>query len=228
MITALPAKFLRATIFFILFSLFLIFAYPVLAIEDATSTANTKKEEARQKVEDKRGLAQGKVEDLRAKMASKEASLKARLETFKNKAKAQIAERVNTSLKKINEAISSAMKRYLEKMTAILNRLEDRVDSNSPDIKNADLAKEAIASASAAIASASAAVDTQALNDYTIEATSEATIKEDAKAMRRKLHDDLLAVRKLVIAAKQAVAGAIKVAKSGMLEGPKEATESGE
>ncbi|MBI2020646.1 hypothetical protein HYS94_04480 [Candidatus Daviesbacteria bacterium] len=121
------------------------------------------------------------------------------------------------------------MKKHLEKMNIILGKLEDRVNSNSPDIKNTSLAQDAIASASAAIASASAAVDAQAANDYTLVITSESTVRTEAQAMRQKLHDDLQIVRRLVIAAKQAVANAIRVAKSGKLEVPgREATGSGQ
>ena len=58
-------------------------------------------------------------------------------------------------------------------------------------------------------------METQAGNDYTIEATKEATIKTDARAVRDKLHTDLKATRKLVIEAKQAVGNAIRVAKEG-------------
>ena len=117
------------------------------------------------------------------------------------------------------------MLKHLEKMTTILNKLESRVNQGTPDVKNPTAAKAAIASARSSIATASAAVAAQALNDYTIIVTSEATVKANAKASRDKLHADLLAVRKLVIDAKQAVAAAIRVAKSGKM---KEGTESGQ
>ena len=113
----------------------------------------------------------------------------------------------------------------------ILDKLEARVNSGTPDIKGSASASAAIASARDAIASASAAVSDQALKDYTIVVTSESNIRIDAKTQRDKLHTDLLALRKIVIDAKQAVANAIRVAKSGKALIPglrKEGTSSGQ
>lgn len=216
----------RILILSILIVLILGTAVSVFA-EDSTPSS-TKREKVQERIEAKRELVQNKISTIKERIASKTAALKLRLDEFKDQKKAQIAERINTNLNRINEVITNAFKRHLEKMTSILNKLQDRVEANKPDIKNHDLAMQAIASASATIASASAAVDTQAEKDYTIEATSEATIKEDARAMRRQLHDDLREVRRLVIAAKQAVANAIRVAKSGKMHDEKEATESGQ
>lgn len=227
----------KGVVFFVISLITLASAYTIFAEESTTSGKRKDKVEQKidkmqqkteQKIENIKNKADARIQSLREKAASKEAALKEKLETFRDKKKAQIAERINTNLNRINGIITNNMRRHLEKMTKILERLTNRVEDGKPDIKNADLAKQAIASASAAIASASAAVDVQAEKDYTIEATSEATIKDDMQAMRRKLHTDLQGVRRFVIAAKQAVANAIRVAKSGKIEGGKEATESGE
>ena len=100
-------------------------------------------------------------------------------------------------------------------MSEILTKLEKRVTENKPDIKDPAAAKTAIVSAKTQIASAEAAVGTQAEKDYTITINSETTVKVDAKTMRDALHTDLKAVRETVIAAKKAVANAIKEAKNG-------------
>lgn len=164
----------------------------------------------------------------REKIASREAALKAKLQAFRDQRKAQVAERVNETLNKINQNQTGQMLRFLDKVTSILDKLQARVDQNSPDIKDPATAKAAIADARTKIASAEAAVKEQAQNDYTISITSEGTVKKDAQAAREKLHTDLLSVRKLVIEAKQAVANAIRVTKSGSSIQPKEATESGQ
>lgn len=237
MLNAVSTIISKGVVFFIISLVILASAYTIFAEDSTQSGKRQEKVEQKieklqqktaEKIENIKDKADARIQSLREKAASKEAALRAKLETFKDKKKAQIAERINTNLNKINEIITNNMKRHLEKMTKILEKLTKRVADGKPDIKNADLAKQAIASASAAIASASAAVDAQAEKDYTIEATSEATIKEDMRAMRRKLHTDLQGVRRLVIAAKQAVANAISVAKSGKMERGKEATESGE
>lgn len=172
---------------------------------------------------------ENRIEDIRAKIASKEAALKIRLQQFRNQRKAAIVERISTTLNRINKNQTDQMLKHLDRMQVILDKLEARVDQNKPDIKDPAKARTAIASASAAIASASTAVQAQAAKDYTLTGSSEAAIRAEAKAARDKLHTDLQAMRKLSIAAKQAVGNAIRVTKSGKLEIPsKEGTNSGE
>ncbi len=112
----------------------------------------------------------------------------------------------------------------LVKMTAILDKLEARVNTGKPDIKDPTLTKTAIEKARASIASASAAVQTQAQKDYSIPLTTETRVKADAQKIRLQLQADLQAVRKQVIDAKQSVSNAIRIAKSGKEE-VKEATD---
>lgn len=198
----------------ILILLSLLFAaFPVWAKESTSGATN------------RRENIQDRIDNMRAKIASREAILRAKLQKFKDQRKAEVAERVNTNLNRINQNQTQRMLKHLEKMTAILNRLEDRVNKGTPDIKDPAAARAAIASARSSIATASATALAQAQNDYTITVTSETTVRADAKKSRDKLHADLSAVRKLVIDAKQAVANAIRVAKSGKI---KEGTESGQ
>lgn len=151
----------------------------------------------------------------REKLASKEAALKLKLQAFRDQKKATAAARINTNLNQINQNQTTQMQKHLDMMTSILDRLEARVNNQTPDIKNPAAAKTAIASARETIATASAAVLTQAQKDYTIQITSEGRIGLDAKTQRDKLHADILVIRKAVIEAKQSVANAIRVAKTG-------------
>ncbi|MBI2196655.1 hypothetical protein HYU45_03515 [Candidatus Daviesbacteria bacterium] len=212
---------------------------PAIAL-DSTASAPIKsgpavrpvlKKEATQKIETRREDVEAKVAAARDKIASRAAALKTRLQAFKDQKKAQITERVNTNLNNINQSQTTKMQKHLDKMSEILNKLEARVNQNKPDIKDPAKAEEAIASARATIATASAAVSAQALKDYTISVSSESRVRLDAKLQRDKMHTDLRTVRKAVIDAKQAVANAIRVAKSGKVEIPgigKEGTESGQ
>ena len=214
----------RLSAILIFICLMTIATFPVWARE-STSGATNRRDKIQGKVETRGENIQDRIETKREKMASREAQLRAKLQKFKDKRKAEVADRVNTNLNRINQNQTQQMLKHLEKMTAILNKLENRVNQGAPDIKDPAAARIAIASAGNSLASASAAVAAQALNDYTIIVTSEATVKANAKASRDRLHADLLAVRKLVIDAKQAVANAIRVAKSGKM---KEGTESGQ
>ncbi len=134
------------------------------------------------------------------KIASRTAALKTKLEAFRDKNKAAAAERINTNLNTINQNQTSQMQRHLDNMTVILNKLEARVSSPAASI----------AIARTNIASASAAVLAQSQKDYTITVTTEIRIKVDAKKQRDALHADLLALRKIVIDAKQSVGNAIR------------------
>lgn len=213
-------------------------AMPAFAIDGTASTAATspaavKKPAigpARPLIKEKVQARKEVIQLAREKIASRTANLKAKLEKFKDKRKADLAEKINTNLNKINENQTSQMEKHLATMTNILNKLEARVNQAPPDIKDPDQARSAIASAREAIASASSAVSEQAQKDYTITVTSETRVKADAKTQRDKLHQDLTAVRKMVIEAKKAVSNAIRTAKSGAKVNPvnEEASVSGQ
>lgn len=152
---------------------------------------------------------------LRERLASKSAALKAKLEAFKDKKKAGAATRVSTNLNAVNQNQTAQMQKNLGVMSTILDKLEDRVNQGTPDIKDPKGAKAAIASARLVIASTSATISAQAAKDYTLQITSEAKVGIEAKTQRDKLHTNLLVLRKAVINAKQAVINAIKVARAG-------------
>ncbi|MBI2597503.1 hypothetical protein HYW41_05075 [Candidatus Daviesbacteria bacterium] len=213
-----------------------IIAYPAIAQEASTSTAPAKKEQLRpaaearkaniqQAAEVKKENIQNRIGPVKAKIASREANFKNKLLIFKDKRKAEIVDRVNTNLNKVNQNQTAQMKRHLGLMTTLLDKLEARVNKKSADIKDPQVAKNSIADARSKIASALAAVNAQAEKDYTLQITSEPKVKADAQTARTQLRTDLISVRKQVIDAKQAVANAIRTAKSGVMV--KEGTNSG-
>ena len=179
--------------------------------EFATRAAERREQFASQAAQRREAIQERLVEH-REEIASKTAQLRVRLEQFRDQRKADLVERINDTLNMINENRTEAMRRYLESMSKLLDELQNRVNSKIAEGKDGTAANEAIASASGAIASASAAVDAQALKDYTIIVSSESAVRVDTKAKRDKLHNDLQAVRKLAIEAKQAVANAIQIA----------------
>ncbi len=222
---AAPSRISIAVLFTLLF---LLSAYPVIAQDlpagrkDATSTGITRKEAVKERVETRKEIITQRLEDSKAKIASREAALKEKLAAFRDKQKANLVERISNSLKMINEKMVAHFNNVLQRLATLLTKLEDRVNSASPDIKDASLAKEAIADAKDSIVLAQEAVTAQASKDYTIQVSTENRVRVDAKAAKEKLLTDLKAVRETVIEAKKAVSNAIRVAKSG-----KEATNSG-
>ena len=197
-------------------ALFLVLSFSALA-KDATPTTSAR-DETQTRIEDKRAQLevrreniQSKLEMRRAEIASKAAQLRQRLQQFKDQTKALLVDRINTVLDQINQRQTQQMKKHLEKMSAILDRVEERVNEATTSGQNTASASAAINDANEAIASASAAVDEQMAMDYTIAVSTESAVRVDAKKARDALHQDLRDVRSLVIAAKQAVANAIKV-----------------
>lgn len=202
----------------------MIAAYPVWA-QDATSTGTTRKEKIQERLGTRRENTAAKIDAMKEGISSREAAFKKRLEAFKDQKRAQLTDKVNTTLGRINQKQTNMMARHLEKMSAILDKLEARVNSGTPDIKDPAAAKSAIGDARKAISAAMDAVKAQAENNYTLTLSDESKVRQDAESSRKKLHTDLQSVRKKVIDAKQAVAKAIRVAKSG--SETKEGTSSG-
>lgn len=172
---------------------------------------------------------QQKLEITKENLASRAAALKTRLQAFKDQKKAGLAERINTNLNAINQNQTKQMQKHLNTMTNILDRLAFKVNQAAGNIKDPAAARAAITSARTSIATASAAVSAQAQKDYTIQVTSEARIKPDAKKQRDQLHTDLLALKKMIVDERQRVANAIRVARSDKVETSrvKEGTASG-
>lgn len=206
-------------------SLFLAIFTNIAFAEVATAPGTTRINKNQERLDTRKVNIAQRVEVMKEQVASRAANLKAKLNAFKDKKKAATAERVNVNLNRINQNQTDQMLKHLGQMSGILDKLETRVNSATPDIKNPAVAKTAIVASRTSIASATAAVKAQAAKDYTITVTSESTVKKDAEASRNKLRTDLLDVRKQVIAAKQSVSNAIRVAKSGQAE--KEGSASG-
>ena len=187
----------------------LLLSTPVLAQDDAISSTSVSSKET---LQERKEISQEKIDLRRTNIASKEAALKQRLNKFKDKTKAQATERVSNSLNKINSNRTNHFLKLLEKMTSILDRLEKKVTqagSNGQDITSAN---QAITDARSSIETAKTAVEGQTTKDYTLVASSEAKIKDEAKSSRDSLRNDLASTRTLVIEAKQAVSKAIRTA----------------
>lgn len=199
-----------------------VLAYPVLAKDSTTSSTQTPRKGVNivPRTDTRMQKIDSRIASPQAKIATREAVLKAKLAKFKDRNKAEIAQRVNTNLNQINQNQTDQMQKHLDKMSVLLDKLESRITSSTPDIKDPRATQAAVDEATEMIASASAAVAAQVEKDYTIQVTSETRLKTDAQAVRGKLHQDLQAVRKLVIAAKQSVGKVIRVAKSGKETSP--------
>jgi len=215
-----------AILIFIACTIYLI--HPAFAQDSTTSSAETSRKTTslEQRIDTRIQKIDTRISSREAKMATREAALKAKLEAFRDKKKVEIATRVNTNLNKVNQNQTTLMQKHLDAMSTLLNKIEARVNQGTPDIKDPAGAKNAIADARIRIASASTAVKSQSEKDYTISVTSESKVRSDAQAKREELYKDIMALRKQIIDARQAVSNSIRVARSGTII--KEGTSSGQ
>lgn len=157
-------------------------------------------------------LAQDSSRSANKPDASRAATLKARLAQFRDQKKADKVSRINETLAMINKKRTDMMLKFLNNAERILGKLETRVNDAGTKGKDTTQAKAAITDAKKVIADARAAVVAQAAKTYTINVSSETTVRADAKTARDQLHNDLQSVRTQVQNAKKAVANAIRVA----------------
>ncbi len=143
----------------------------------------------------------------------KETVLKAKFEQFKDQKRTALALKVDQNLDSVNKNRTTAMSKNLENMTMILEKLQTRTDTASASGKDTTTVNTAIVAARAAVIDAQTSVSIQSGKEYTITATTEASLKNDVKTARDKLYNDLKTVhtqvesaRKSVISAYQALA----------------------
>lgn len=182
---------------FLAISILFIFSSQIFA-QDATSSTAKREQLLNKKAAQ---IAPKLTDDRLQKIASKTAELKTKLQNFKNKVKADTAQRVNDNLNRINSNRVAEMSGNIQKMNNILAKLEA--------LPGATSASAQIASAGAAIAAAQSAVTAQSQKNYTIQITTEATVRADVKKMRDQLMTDLQADRKLIVDAKKALVNAV-------------------
>lgn len=159
-----------------------------------------------------------KVENLELKRqqiasaaALKKAELDKRLLAFKDKTKAATAQKVNQNLNRINQQRTTQMTQHLGQMDNLILKIDTRISNLQSSGQDVTSAASASATAKQKISDAKAAVSAQALNDYTITATSEANIRQDAKVKRDQLLSDLKTTHQLVVDARASIAEILKV-----------------
>jgi len=192
--------------------LFLSLVASVSAQTNDTKPGQVRRELVQQRIETKREIVQNRLDNLKDRIATKQAALKERLAAFKDKRKVQIVERISTNLNKINSNWIDHANKFLANASRILEKLEERVNNQVSQGKDATEANTAITDAKAKLASASAAVASQSAKEYTVIISTESAAKEEIRTTRNALNTDWQAIRALLRDAKQAVANAIRVA----------------
>ncbi len=143
------------------------------------------------------------------KVSTKEAMMKQRLAKFKNQDKATLAQNVTMNLNRINQNYVKIMLNHLDNLSQILVKLESRL-VQAPSGTDTTEATRSINDAKASISSASGMLNLQMAKDYSIEATSEATIRPDINTSRNMLRTDLQANKEMMMRVRQSVLLAIE------------------
>lgn len=186
-------------------------ATPAIA-QTATTPGQVRRDAAKERLAQRREVVSERIGNLKERIATREAALKERLSRFKDKQKAQIIDRIGSVLNNINSNWVEHANRFLANLTRILDRLQEKVNSEAATGDNATSANAAIANAKAKIASASAAVASQSAMEYTVSISSESAAKAEIKSTRESFHSDWEKIRRMLIDARQAVGKAIETA----------------
>lgn len=165
--------------------------------ETIKATIETRREEIKANMETRREEWKQKMEERKAEWEARREELKTKLAEFKDRKKAEIAARIAENLNSLNERITNHFSDVLVKLTDIMIRV------SAGDV-DGDGATD-ITAANAAIVDAQASVDAQAVKTYSVEVSTEATVKVDVGNARQQLHGDLKAVWELVKSAREAV-----------------------
>lgn len=150
-----------------------------------------------------------KREETREKMETKREEFKAKLQAIKDEKKKILVERIDAKLSAMNTKHTDNFAEILGKLQTLLDKAKENTSAE-------------ITSAQAAIDAAKTAVENQAAKTYTITITNEEKLRLNVGTTTSQLRQDLMAVHKLIVNAKQEIQ---KLRKEKM-QTEKEATNS--
>lgn len=191
------------TLFVILLTpLYPVYAQTYVRFKDSTSAGALKPHAL------KNATSAARLMELKERIQEKKDAFKDAIAIFKDRQKAARTERINNNLEKISQRILNAFSIVLEKFSNILERAENKL-ANAPEGTQKSKAQSAINDAKAKIAATEGLLEELMQNDYTIEVSSEATVREEAMDARNALRDDLEKAKSSLKETKSAVIDAL-------------------
>ncbi len=148
---------------------------------------------------------QQKRAEMQQQIDQKRTALKAQLQKIKDQKKQSIVSRVYENVNDLNKRMTDHFQKALDQISDVLGKIQTRTDTAKANGKDVLAVEAAILKANDAIAAAKTAVIAQAGKIYSFQVSSDATLKKDVVAARQTLHADLVKVRDLVKAAREAV-----------------------
>ncbi len=171
-------------------------------MRQATQEQIQKEREAfKQKVESMR-------ENLKTAIQSSREELKTKLQNIKDERKKAAVERIDKSLTDLNARMTTHYSNVLDQISDVLKRIVSRADKAQTSGLDVASVRTAITKAQTAIDAARAAVTAQVSKVYTLNVTTDATLKNVVGEARKALQGDLKKVGDAVKAAREAVRNA--------------------
>ena len=214
--------------------LLLLVTTPVLAQEEvdentptttSTQILDSKKPVIKDKIMERNETAMEKKENFKEKiMQKREGAIKAnqerkdtfrtKLETITDEQKKTLLERIDTKITTLNTNRTTRATENITKLENVLARITElQTTLDSQGVNTASLTAS-ITQAEEAISEAKLAIETQAGKEYIIQITTETALKSSVGTLLRTLNQDLTAMYKSVMTAKQEVINAAQEAKN--------------
>lgn len=155
-----------------------------------------------------------KIEEMRENFKKKREDFKERIKTIKDERKKQLTEKIDNRMSTVNKNQTDRMLNALERLTEHVNKLEERLvlsKANGVDVSEVEIL---IATAKNSISTALVAVEEQASKDYVFTIVDEKNLGQSVKSSFDSLSQDLKAVQKLLVKAKEDVVNTYKLAET--------------
>ena len=155
-----------------------------------------------------------KIEEMRENFKKKREDFKERIKTIKDERKKQLTEKIDNRMSTVNKNQTDRMLNALERLTEHVNKLEERLvlsKANGVDVSEVEIL---IATAKNSISTALVAVEEQASKDYAFTIVDEKNLGQSVKSSFDSLSQDLKAVQKLLVKAKEDVVNTYKLAET--------------
>lgn len=165
-------------------------------------------------IEKNREAFKGAVEARREKAKelheSKREAFKEKVAAIRDEKKKAIVEAMDTRMAEVNAKRVENMTAHLAKMSEVLEKIVTRAGVAKGEGKDTTAVDAAVTAAQAAITAAQNAVQNQAAKEYVITITDETALKNNVGTTRSGMQQELRVTHETVVAARKAVSGAVQ------------------
>lgn len=153
-----------------------------------------------------------KIEEMKVNFKEKRDAFKEKIKIIKDERKKQLTERIDNRMSTVNKNQTDRMTKVLDKLTEHIDKLQEKITQAKEEGVNVSSVESAVSSAQTAISSAISTVEQQSAKDYAFSITDEEKLGQAVKTSYDILSQDLKNAQQALVAAKEAVVNAYKVA----------------